>query len=187
MSFPDLHIHRVSGEDWRSHRDLRLEMLADAPHAFWATLDQVRERTEEQWRGELAGSRIFLQARSTPGDDHSAAGHGAAVLGQLGIDPVGYTEELALPSDTVNIVSLYVRPAHRGGGVTRALFAAAAETMRSLGRSHMLLETPDDNMPARRRYRALGFRETGRTAPDPRREGHVEVEYAAHVDDLMLD
>src|SRR5699024_7048596 len=32
----DVSVVRVEPEDWIAHRDLRLEMLADAPEAFWA-------------------------------------------------------------------------------------------------------------------------------------------------------
>src|SRR5699024_12038111 len=54
---------RVGPEEWAAHRDLRLDMLRDAPEAFWASLEEVRARTEQQWRQELRGPRIHLQAR----------------------------------------------------------------------------------------------------------------------------
>lgn len=168
-------VHRVLPAQWRAHRDLRLQMLADAPDAFWATLDDVRERTPRQWREEIEGPRIHLQA--TRGDQ---------VAGGIAVDPIGYTPELLLPEGTVNIVSAYVRPEHRGGGVIRALFAGARDVVRELGCTRMLLETPDDNAPARRRYLSLGFRETGNRFPDPRRDGFHEIEYEAGIDELRL-
>ncbi|WP_341855307.1 hypothetical protein [Brachybacterium sp. GPGPB12] len=59
-----LEVHRVLPEQWRAHRDLRLDMLEADPDAFWADLAEVRSRTEEQWREEIAGPRIHLQARA---------------------------------------------------------------------------------------------------------------------------
>ena len=32
-------IQRLTAADWPALRDLRLESLADAPYAFWATLE----------------------------------------------------------------------------------------------------------------------------------------------------
>lgn len=167
-------MRRLSGEDWRAHRDLRLEMLAAAPDAFWTTLDQVRDRSEEQWRADAEGPVIRLHAEVD-----------GQVAGGLGIDPVGYVEEMRLDERTVNIVAVYVRPAFRGGDVTRALFAGAARELAALGRDRLLLEVTDDNLPARRRYESLGFRPTGALHPDPRREDHREIEYGTDLAGLL--
>ena len=150
---------------------LRREMLADAPDWFWTTLADVQAWTEADWRAQLTGhprTHYHAQLGDTP-------------VGALGIDWVGYTEDLALDADSVNIVAVYVRPAYRGGGVLPALLARADAEMRRAGRHRQLLETPEDNLRARRAYERLGFRETGRRMPDPRREGLQEVEYARIV------
>lgn len=178
MTGPDapITIRRALPEHWEAHRDLRLEMLADAPDAFWTTIADVHDRAPEQWREDVDGSRIHLQA--LVGDE---------VAGGLGIDPVGYDEDVLLDDETVNIVSVYVRPAFRGGGIVRALMVAARDTVDGLGRKRMLLETVDDNAAARCRYQRLGFVETGRRFPDPRREDHQEIEYEARIESLCLD
>ena len=72
------------------------------PDAFWADLGEVRSRTEEQWREEIAGPRIHLQARA-----------GETVLGGIALLPEGYTPEHPIPEDRSHIVSLWVRPAAR--------------------------------------------------------------------------
>lgn len=150
-------------------------MLADAPQAFWTQLEDVRDRSEQEWREDLARGRVMLQALD--GDE---------VAGGLGVDLEGYTEELRLPTDTVNIVSVYVRPAHRGRGVVQALMREAAVVMRENGRTRLLLEVAHTNLPARRRYVRMGFTETGRVEGHPRYPGVVEVEYAADLDGLRL-
>lgn len=162
-----LTVRRLGHEDWQALRDMRREMLADAPDWFWTTLADVEPWGEQEWRAALSGGRAYLLAE-----------RGAEPVGLLGIDWVGYTEDLRLDADTVNIVSVYVRPAHRGSGVLGALLAAADEEVRAAGRCRQLLETPEDNLRARRAYERLGFRETGHRAPDPRRAGLQEVEYA---------
>ncbi|PMC75774.1 MULTISPECIES: GNAT family N-acetyltransferase [unclassified Brachybacterium] len=162
----DLAVRRLVPDDWAAYRMLRLEMLADAPDYFWSTLEMVQDRDEQAWRSEVAGPRTHYQAVRD-----------GEVVGALSIDWVGYTAEHPLAEGSVNIVSVFVRPAHRGTGVTAALLAAADQAMRERGRTRQLLETPEDNTPARRTYERLGFTETGRRFPDPRRAGLEEVEY----------
>ncbi len=54
---------------------------------------------------------------------------------------------------------LYVRPAHRGAGVGRALAEAVVEAAQQQGFREMRLDTVASMTAARRLYRALGFRE----------------------------
>lgn len=177
---PRIRLRAVTPDLWECHRDLRLEMLADAPDAFWATLAEAEAMTDEQWRARTAGPLVHLQALVGTAD-------GEELAGSLGIDPVGYTEDLPLDADTVNVVAVYVRPAFRGRRVVRALVAGAADVVRGMGRDRLLLEVTSDNAPARRAYERLGFTETGRTHPDPRRGSEFcEVEYEARLGDLRL-
>lgn len=165
-----LTVRRLTEADWDSYRELRLEMLADAPDFFWATLDEVADYTEQTWRERVSGPQTHLQALA----------HGEPA-GALSIDWIGYTQDMLLDEDTVNIVSVYVRPAHRGRGVVEALLAAADEVMREAGRTRQLLETPEDNERGRRAYAKLGFVETGCRSADPRRPHLEEVEYGRIV------
>lgn len=165
-----LSLRLLDEAEWESYRELRLEMLADAPDYFWATLDDVADYTEATWRERVSGPHTHLQALAD-----------GVPVGALSIDWVGYTEDMLLDEETVNIVSVYVRPGHRGRGVVEALFAGADEVMRQAGRSRQLLETPEDNIAGRRAYERLGFTETGHRSADPRRPQLAEVEYGRLV------
>lgn len=169
----DLRIHRVGVEDWSSHRALRLDMLDADPDAFWADPDEVRVRTEQQWREEIAGPRLHLQARG-----------GEAVFGGIALLPEGYTPGHAIPADRAHIVSLWVRPEARGTGVSRPLFAALARLSLDLGRPDLRLDVDESNLAAQRLYERLGFMATG--ARDPR-EGRstVWIEYAIDASGLL--
>ncbi|WP_153396967.1 hypothetical protein [Ornithinicoccus halotolerans] len=61
-------LHRVTEQDWRSHRDLRRQMLLEAPDAFWVTHADVAD-----W-GRRSGARPRV-ARTTcrPGTAEAAA------------------------------------------------------------------------------------------------------------------
>ncbi|WP_422117380.1 GNAT family N-acetyltransferase [Brachybacterium sp. UNK5269] len=166
-------IHRVRGEDWISHRDLRLSMLAADPDAFWADPAQERDRDEQQWRAEIAGPRIHLQARRGP-----------ETLGGIALLPAGYTPAHPIPADRAHIVSLWVRPSARGLGVSRLLFRALARLAVELGRPDLRLDVDETNAPARALYERLGFRATGERDP---REGRDTcwVEYAIRAEQLL--
>lgn len=170
-----LRIHRVTGEDWNSHRELRLDMLTADPEAFWADPAEARRRDEQQWRAEIAGPRIHLQARSE-----------GAVLGGIALLPAGYTPEHMIPEDRAHIVSLWIHPAARGTGVSRALLAALARLSLELGRPDLRLDVDDTNLPAQRLYERLGFTATGNREPRESR-GTSWVEYAIGAEQLLRD
>ncbi len=166
-------VHRVLPEQWRAHRDLRLDMLEADPDAFWADLAEVRSRTEEQWREEIAGPRIHLQARA-----------GETVLGGIALLPEGYTPEHPIPEDRSNIVSLWVRPAARGRGISTLLLRSVAELAISIGRPELSLDVDETNTSARAVYERLGFRATGQREP---REGRDSawIEYVLGAEQLL--
>jgi ribosomal protein S18 acetylase RimI-like enzyme len=59
----------------------------------------------------------------------------------------------------LNIHDLAVLPGRRGGGVGRALLAAAEAHAREAGCGKLTLEVQDDNTPARNLYERFGFRD----------------------------
>lgn len=168
----EFRLHPVTEADWRSHRDLRLEMLADSPDAFWVTLDQVMHRSEQDWR-DATGTAEHLQARDA----------GDAVLGTIGVLPRAYGPEVPLAEDAVNLIAMYVTPAARRRGVAAALMAGAATLTRGLGRREMLLEVASNNEPAIRFYQRCGFTFTGNTIAHPRKADLVEREMSRLLPD----
>ncbi|MFC7374317.1 MULTISPECIES: GNAT family N-acetyltransferase [unclassified Brachybacterium] len=164
---------RMGPEDWVAHRDLRLAMLRDAPDAFWARLEDVQGRSEAEWRTELAGPRLHLQAR-----------RGDQVLGGIGVLPEGYTPDEPIGEDEAHLVSMWVDPRERGSGVSGLLIRAAAELALELRRPHLTLDVDSANTRAQRSYERLGFTATGTENP---REGHETswVQYAAEAHDLL--
>ena len=76
----DLTLRILTVEDWAAWRDLRIEMLRDAPEGFHADLSEVADWGETEWRGSirplpdarfglfrngaLAGSACFLREKA---------------------------------------------------------------------------------------------------------------------------
>jgi ribosomal-protein-alanine N-acetyltransferase len=60
------------------------------------------------------------------------------------------------------VLSVAVAPAQRGRGVARRLLEVHLRRLASLGIRTVFLEVGEDNAPARRLYRRMGFGEVGR-------------------------
>jgi ribosomal protein S18 acetylase RimI-like enzyme len=156
-----LTIHRVTPDDWRSHRDLRLEMLREAPDAFFTQYDDVAGFDEDTWRERIA-AQFHFQAR-LDGDP---------------VGSVGVWDDPATPSDASTLVAMYVAPRARGTGTGERLVQAVLDEAAARGRARVVLEVTETNEPARRLYERMGFTYDGTRHPLPRRE---------HLDELGME
>ncbi len=154
-------LHVVGPEDWRSHRDLRLEMLLDAPDAFSTQHADVVGLDEAGWRSRIAGVR-HVQAR----------------VDGMPVGSAGLFEDPEDACGTATLVAMYVTPAARGRGVGRRLVQAVLDEAAGRGCDRVLLEVTSGNDAAATLYERMGFVATGRRRPHPRRPGLDEVEMA---------
>ncbi|WP_051145531.1 GNAT family N-acetyltransferase [Ornithinimicrobium pekingense] len=163
---------RLTPDDWRSYAELRIGMLTHAPEAFWSRLEDVRDRTEADWR--RSSDDRTLQARDAAGTP----------LGTLTVLTPRTPPELGLRPGAGDalVLAVYVIPQARGRGVVDLLLDAALELAREeLGASRMVLQVHEDNVAARRVYERHGYRLTGGSLPHPHRAGTVDVEMARPV------
>jgi ribosomal protein S18 acetylase RimI-like enzyme len=154
-------IHRVTPDDWQSHRTLRLEMLQDAPEAFVTQYDDVARFDEEAWRERIA-SQFHFQAR----------------LDGEPVGSVGVWDDPDTPSDALTLVAMYVAPGARGTGTGERLVQAVLDEAAARGRRRVVLDVTETNQPARRLYERMGFVYDGTRQPLPRRE---------HLDELGME
>ncbi|GAA1993198.1 GNAT family N-acetyltransferase [Terrabacter lapilli] len=157
---PPLHLHRVSPDDWESHRDVRLAMLRDAPDAFWFTYADEAVYDEADWRQRIEGAWL-VQARDADG-----------VLGSAGLGSHWEPER----ATTATLFGLYVAPRARGRGVGEALVQAVLDEARGLGKSEVVLEVTRSNGTAEALYARCGFVRTGAVHDHPRRPDLQEIE-----------
>lgn len=150
-------------DDPRAVRELRLEMLADAPLAFIQRLDDAQRQPMRHWAELLARFtasevRVMFVAEA---DDRW--------VGQAG----GYLDEAGL----AHLVSVYVTPAYRGSGLVGELADRVLGWARAQGCTEIRLELARENGRAMAVYRRMGFRPTGRSKPHPLYpQDSVEVE-----------
>lgn len=136
---------RLTEEDWRTLRDVRLAALADAPHAYGSTLAVERTFDETRWRDRFGNARWAVAVRNA---------ENAGLVGVLTLEP-----------DTPTLISMWVSPAHRGRGVGDALITEILRWAAENRWSRVVLRVADGNDAARRLFLRHGFTPTGRRTP----------------------
>jgi ribosomal protein S18 acetylase RimI-like enzyme len=132
-------------------RDVRLAALADAPDAFASTLAAERGQPEAEWRARIVALPWFLGFQD---------GEPAGLVAALPPD--------AVPDQVWHLVSMWVRPDARGGGLADLLVGAVTEHARRAGADRVTLWVAVGNDRARAFYRRVGFTPTGRRQLYPR-------------------
>jgi ribosomal protein S18 acetylase RimI-like enzyme len=134
-------VERLTPEDWRTWRDLRLFALREAPYAFSATLAdwQGDGDTEERWRNRLTAVPFN-------------------VVAFLDGAPAGMVSGMPRSSDgAVELISMYVAPFARGTGAGDALVEAVIEWAAAQGATRVTLAVRETNALAVALYRRHGF------------------------------
>lgn len=151
---------RLGAADAASYRDIRLEGLADSPHAFSSTLESEQHQSLERVAARLADDYVL------------GAFDGPQLIGVAGF----YIQPKPKHRHKGMLWGMYVRPRHRTAGIGCILVEAIIEHAR---RHVELLQlfVVSDNAPARRLYARLGFVEYGieRHATKYRGQYHDDV------------
>lgn len=159
-------IRSIGAEEWDAVRTLRLAALQDEhahlafletradalaqPDSFW----QERAASAAPTAGATAGARQFVAVH----DDGTWVGTAVVRLEVVG-EPDILGQEITVPG--VQIVGVFVQPAHRGRGVVEQLMEACFTWARSRELVLARLFVHVENERAQRVYRRLGFVPTG--------------------------
>jgi GNAT superfamily N-acetyltransferase len=138
-------------DDWQGLRDIRLMALQDAPEAFGSTYAEQAVLGEADWRQRIARGGTFL----------------AYVPEVNASEPAGLVGGYAASHDTVELISMFVRPQARGRGVGEALVAAVIDWARARNATSVHLWVTETNKHARLLYERCGFSLTDERQPLP--------------------
>ena len=160
MSAAPIELRRLGAEDAAAYQAIRLEALADSPHAFSSTLESEQGQPLERFAARLADDFVL------------GAFSGPHLVGVAGF----YVQPKPKHRHKGMLWGMYVRPDHRAAGIGRKL----VEAIIAHARQHvelLQLFVIADNLPARRLYASLGFVEYGieRHATKYRGEYHDDV------------
>ncbi|MFB9312781.1 GNAT family N-acetyltransferase [Nocardioides plantarum] len=154
-------LRRVTPDDWRLLRDVRLRALADAPDAFGSTRALAEGLTESDWRDRADNGGLTLVALGSSGvDEERGLGMGGAFAPDGG--------------PTACVWGMWTDPVARGRGIGAAVLDDLVAWCREPRRpgpayDEVRLHVTQGNDAARRLYVARGFVPTG--AWEPLREG----------------
>ncbi|MGH9054259.1 MAG: GNAT family N-acetyltransferase [Acidimicrobiales bacterium] len=141
---------------------MRLAALADSPASFGSTYDREFDYSDEEWTERaVRGSTGFDRAT------FFAVTEDEEVVGLVG----GFRGELG--SLTVDLVSMWIAPQVRRGGIGQMLVQAVIDWARSIGATDVQLWVTRGNTPAENLYHKIGFLDTGDHQPlpsDPRKD-----------------
>lgn len=133
-------------DQWELYRAIRLEALSTDPQAFGTTYAEAAAKPESYWRSRLEQSQADVLSR--------------LLFAMEGGWPVGLVG--AYPSDdkqSVNVISMYVRPSYRGVGVARELLAGLFSELQGCpGVQFLELVVHPSQPTAVALYRRFGFR-----------------------------
>ena len=144
MSAAPINLRRLGAEDASPYQEIRLEALADSPHAFSSTLESEQGQPLERFAARLADDFVL------------GAFSGPHLVGVAGF----YVQPKPKHRHKGMLWGMYVRPDHRAAGIGRKL----VEAIIAHARQHvelLQLFVIADNLPARRLYASLGFVEYG--------------------------
>jgi GNAT superfamily N-acetyltransferase len=160
-------VTRLSEDEWRVWRAVRLAALAEAPGSFGSTLAQEQTLGDEEWQAMMRRGAVFVAAAGGTAAGEVAAG-GAAVGVAAGIRRPDPAER--------GLGAMWVAPPWRGRGVAARLADAVIDWARQEGAARIGLWSPADNPRACRFYERQGFRSTGKTRPFPGHPGRSIAE-----------
>lgn len=144
-------VRRVRADEWEALRDVRLRALEDAPDAFGTTFAEARERPDACW--------VEWAQRSAESDEQ------AMFLAWRDGEPRGIAGTFAREDGVWQVISMWVDPQARGGGVGRNLLDAVVGFAREHGAAEIVLSVTDGNGAARTLYERYGFADTGESEP----------------------
>lgn len=146
----------VAGGDYLYGMNFQLRPIreADNPHIARIIRDTLAEFGANH-PGTVyydASTDHLFELFRTPRSQYTIAETGGRIVGGGGIFPTD-----GLPTDTCELVKMYLLPEARGTGLGKQLIEMAMETARSFGFQKMYLETMPELKPALAVYARFGF------------------------------
>lgn len=133
-------IERIGSADWERFKQIRLESLSESPEAFGSRYGDWVDAPAQRWQSRLSDVELTLVAMGSQ-------------------KPVGVVSGQPVGDEWVELISLWVSPENRGGGVAGQLIEAVVAWAAARGRDTYLM-VRRENAAARCAYERAGFVDT---------------------------
>jgi ribosomal protein S18 acetylase RimI-like enzyme len=150
-------IVKLTSDEWRTLREIRLSALRESPHAFLSTYERESEYSQRRWRAE------FIR-----GDWRVGFNDGRPV------SLIGITREPGAPADQCYLEYLWVAPEFRRSGAASIIINVVLHHLRQAGIRTVFLWVLDDNDNAIRLYKKIGFASSNHRQPLEEHPGRSE-------------
>jgi ribosomal protein S18 acetylase RimI-like enzyme len=149
MNESDIKISKLSSDDWKSYKELRLKALKEEPQGFDASFEDFVEKPDEYWI-EKTGILVDNEHISLVAKD------GEKVVGIICSD---FSKNKKV-RHIADVSFLYVLPESRGKGVGKKLLMAVLEEVKSNPEIVKVnLRVCSEQKVAVRLYKSVGFEE----------------------------
>lgn len=161
-------LEQITENNVVAFKTVRLRALQDSPSAFGSTYAREAEFADAEWLRRAANM------------------NGEKRIGYLAMDnggPCGIAAGFRDEQDPTRaqLISMWVAPAYRRGGVGTALIAAIQRWARAGGVSTLQLMVTSHNHAAIEFYKRVGFSLTGKTEPYPNDPSLIEYEMSKSI------
>ncbi|MEU5087549.1 GNAT family N-acetyltransferase [Streptomyces sp. NPDC021356] len=172
-------VRAIRAEEWPAVRALRLQALRDpvAHLAFLETYEAAAAKPDSFWQERAIGAAEGAAgARQFIAEDPDGGWVGSVTVL---VEEAGTIDWAGTPVERRqgHVVGVYVRPEHRGCGLTEVLFDEALRWAWEIGAERVRLIVHEDNGRAQRFYRRVGFLPSGVTVPLTADPEANELEY----------
>lgn len=155
-------VRRVTAQDWRDVRALRLEALQDpvAPMAYLETYADAVARPDAFYQDRAAGASAGEQTAQ-----YVAIADGRWIASVTGLHERPGTQDWAgdpIEHRQAHVVGVWVHPDHRGAGLLGRLVDEVATWAAAYDAERLRLLVHERNARAQAAYRKIGFAPTGR-------------------------
>ncbi|MFJ2563416.1 GNAT family N-acetyltransferase [Streptomyces sp. NPDC087568] len=173
-------VRAVRAEEWPAAKALRLVALQDpvAHLAFLETYDDAMARPDSFWQERTAGASVGSAGGARQFIVEGPDGEWVGSVTVL-VEEAGTTDWAGFPVEgrQGHVVGVYVRPEHRGCGLTELLFDEALQWAWDIDVGRVRLIVHEDNGRALRFYRRIGFLPSGVSVPLTAGSAESELEY----------
>lgn len=146
-------VRPIRVNEWPEYRGIRLQALRDSPDAFGSTFEAEVLRTDADWSARIAASISSGFDRALFAFNHDQ------LCGLV------WCKSSSSAHKTVDIFQMWVEPASRGSGASRALLNEALAWAEGMNAHRVRLGVTAADSPAMRLYKAYGFRPEGELQP----------------------
>lgn len=147
-------IKKLTSSDWKTYKELRLQMLTEEPQAYSQTLEELEKRSDKEWEEKTQADNMIILAVWLDGK-------------LAGMNGLFYEEK-----DVVAIWGMFVREEFRGMGLGKRLMQEIENEIRKDGGVKKIqVSVTSSQAAAFELYKKLGFREIKRMSNKTRFNG----------------